>query len=194
MQKVLDGGGPLVATDGTLQRPESRTAGVRSRGNDRPMKGVAASMRSSSRDSAGIAANAGRSRARRMLGARALILAGILSAAAAISASPAMALTASHNVALIPSNQPSPAEGHNGQDGILPISSTVAGNANESFAKFSFTNVALSQITPTELAKFDTVVLNEVRVTQLTSAAKTALSLFVSGGGKLLIHDADETQ
>jgi hypothetical protein len=105
-----------------------------------------------------------------------------------------MALTASHNVALIPSNQPSPPEGHNNQDGILPISTTVAGNVSESFAKFSFTDVGLNQITPAELAKFDTVALNEVRTTDLSTSSKAALAQFVANGGKLLIHDADETQ
>jgi len=125
--------------------------------------------------------------------ARVAAVATILGAAAAISASPAMALTASHSVALIPSNQPSPPEGFNGQDGILPISTTVAGKPAESFGKFSFTNVALTQISASELAKFDTVVLNEVRVTALTAVDKTALSQFVANGGKLLIDDSDAT-
>jgi hypothetical protein len=137
---------------------------------------------------------AGSSRFRPAIVVRTLALAGVLTAAAAISATPALALTASHNVALIPSNHPSPAEGHNGQDGNLPISTTVAGNPSESFGKFSFADVGLNQISPAELAKFDTVVLNEVRVTSLSSSAKSALAKFVANGGKLLIHDADETR
>lgn len=128
--------------------------------------------------------------------ARCLAAAGILTAAIALSASPAMALGVSHNVALIPSNQPFPPEGiasKNYPDGILPVSTTVAGNPSESFDKFSFTDVGLSQITSAELSQFDTVVLNQVRIRALPSSATTALAQFVAGGGKLLIHDADGT-
>jgi hypothetical protein len=125
--------------------------------------------------------------------ARGVALAGLLAAAVAVFASPAMAFTVSHNVAMIPSNQPSPAEGYQNQDGVLPISSTVAGNPSESFGKFSFTDVGLNQITSAELSKFDTVALNEVKTTQLSSSAKAALAQFVANGGKLLIHDSDET-
>jgi hypothetical protein len=138
---------------------------------------------------------AGSNRLRFAIVARGVALAGILSAAVAFSATPAMALTASHNVALIPSSQPSPPEGipPNYPDGILPTTTTVAGNPNESFGKFAFTNVGLTQITPAELSKFDTVVLNQVRTRSLSAAAKSALAQFVANGGKLLIHDADAT-
>jgi hypothetical protein len=168
-------------------------------------EGGSTHMNRSLRDSARAAENAVRRSALRggpgagsrwlrpALIARGVALAGILSAAVAIFATPAMALTASHNVAMIPSNQPSPPQGYLNQDGILPVSTTVAGNPNESFGKFSFTNVAVSQITAAELAKFDTVVLNEVRVTSLTTAEETVLSQFVANGGKLLIDDADAT-
>lgn len=134
-----------------------------------------------------------RARVRLAVAARCTAAAGILTAALAFSAGPAMAVTTSHNVALIPSNQPFPAEGISKTDGILPISSTVAGHPSESFAKFSFTDVALSQITTAKLSQFDTVVLNQVKTGQLSAAAKSALAQFVSGGGKLLIHDADLT-
>jgi len=127
--------------------------------------------------------------------ARCLAGVGILTAAIALSATPAMALGVSHNVAIIPSNQPNPPEGIGPAhpDGILPISSTVAGNAKESFGKFSFTDVALDQITAAELSNFDTVVLNQVRIRALPPSATKALAQFVSNGGKLLIHDADGT-
>jgi hypothetical protein len=134
-------------------------------------------------------------RVRSTMAARCVAAAGILTAAIALSASPAMALGASHNVAVIPSNQPNPVEGIGPAhpDGILPISTTVAGNPNESFDKFSFTNVAISQITSGELSKFDTAVLNQVRIRALPSSATTALAQFVADGGKLIIHDADGT-
>ena len=134
-----------------------------------------------------------RARRRPTITARCVAAAGVLIAAFAMSTTPAMAVTTSHNVALIPSNQPSPAEGIGGTDGILPISSTVAGAPSESFAKFSFKDVALSQITSKELSQFDTVVLNQVKTGQLSAAEKSALAQFVSGGGKLIIHDADLT-
>jgi hypothetical protein len=137
----------------------------------------------------------GRTRAPGIL-VRCLALAGLSAAMIAVSATSAMALTVSHNVALIPSNQPSPPEGIPARgypDGILPVSTTVAGNPNESFDKFSFTNVAVSQITSAELSHFDTVVLNEVKTRTLTHAAQSALAQFVAAGGKLLIHDADLT-
>jgi hypothetical protein len=134
-------------------------------------------------------------RPRSAITARFLALAGVVTAAVAISATPAMALSSSHTVALIPSSQPSPAEGipPARADGILPTTTTVAGNPNESFGKFAFTDVALTQINPAELAKFDTVVLNEVKTRSLSPAAKAALAQFVANGGKLLIHDADGT-
>jgi hypothetical protein len=127
--------------------------------------------------------------------ARCVAAAGILTAAIAFSASPAMALGVSHNVAVIPSSQPVPAEGQppSQPDGILPTTSDVAGNPAESFSKFSFTNVGLDQITPAELSQFDTVVLNEVKIKAISPSAKAALAQFVANGGKLLIHDADAT-
>lgn len=127
--------------------------------------------------------------------ARCVAAAGILTAAIALSASPAMALGVSHNVAVIPSSQPVPAEGQppSQPDGILPTTSDVAGDPAESFSKFSFTNVGLDQITSAELSHFDTVVLNEVRIRAISPSAMRALAQFVSDGGKLLIHDADAT-
>jgi hypothetical protein len=134
-------------------------------------------------------------RLRSTMAARCLVAAGILTAAIALSASPAMALGVSHNVALIPSNQPNPPEGIGPAhpDGILPISTTVAGKPNESFDKFSFSDVGLSQVTPAELSQFDTVVLNQVRTRAISPSATRALAQFVANGGKLIIHDADGT-
>jgi len=132
-------------------------------------------------------------RVRSTITARSLAVAVVLGAAIAISAAPAMAATSSHNVALIPTDHPVPPAGINGQDGNMPISSYVSGRPDESFAKFSFSDLALNQITPANLSRFDTVALIEVNVSELSTDAKAALAQFVANGGKLLIHDADET-
>ena len=114
---------------------------------------------------------------------------------ALISSAPAPAFTFVHagsvKVALIPRNGPVPP---NGPDGIMPVSSYVSGRAAESFARFSFSNVALGQISAARLSQFDTVALIQVKVTDLTPGAKAALVQFVANGGKLLIHDSDETK
>jgi hypothetical protein len=114
---------------------------------------------------------------------------------ALISAAPVPAFTFVHSgsvkVGLIARNGPVPP---NGPDGIMPISSYVSGRPAESFAGFSFSNVALAQITAARLSQFDTVALIQVRVTDLAPAAKAALVQFVANGGKLLIHDSDETK
>jgi hypothetical protein len=107
----------------------------------------------------------------------------------AVSAAGA-AMQSSHNVGLIPGNTPVPGKGPNG---IMPISSYVSGLPSESFDKFRFASIGLSQITPGTLAKYDTVALIQVRTSSLTAAARSALAGFVAGGGKLLIHDADQT-
>jgi hypothetical protein len=124
---------------------------------------------------------------------RFLALAGVVTAAIAVSATPAMALSSSHTVLLIPGPGPVPATGYNGQDGIMPRSTTVAGRPNESFGKFSFTSLGSSPITSATLSKYDTVALIQVNANALSASAKTALAQFVAKGGKLLIHDADET-
>lgn len=115
----------------------------------------------------------------------------VLVGALASSAVAASYMPSSSRVALIPSNAPNPAKGPNG---IMPISSYVSGKPSESFGKFSFSNLGLNQITAANLAKFDTVALIQVATTSLTTAAKTALSQFVANGGKLIIHDADQTR
>jgi hypothetical protein len=97
----------------------------------------------------------------------------------------------SQRVALIPQAGPVPAQGPNG---IMPTSSYVAGRPSESFARFSFSNLAINQITPAQLANFDTVALIQVPASILSSTARMALAQFVAGGGKLIIHDADETK
>jgi hypothetical protein len=124
---------------------------------------------------------------------RAAAATAILCAAlAAVTAPPAgaSATQGSSKVALIPSNGPVPADG---PDGIMPTSSYVAGRPNESFDKFSFHDVGLNQITSATLSQYDTVALIQVKTTDLTAAAKAALAKFVADGGKLIIHDADET-
>jgi hypothetical protein len=125
--------------------------------------------------------------------ARAVMSATILAALLALSASPAWAASSSGKVALIPGAGPNPPAGVTGQDGIMPTSQNVSGRTDQSFNKFSFTNVSLSQITPAELAQFDTVALIQVSTGALSPGAKSALAQFVANGGKLIIHDADET-
>ncbi len=161
-------------------------------------------MRSSSPDSAGVAKhavrrgalrsrNTGLGRLRTAILTRCLGLAGVVTAAIALSASPAMALSASHNVLLIPGPGPVPATGYKGQDGIMPTSSTVAGRSTESFGKFAFTSLGSNPITAATLSKYDTVALIQVQTKNLSASDRSALAKFVAGGGKLLIHDSDET-
>ncbi len=107
------------------------------------------------------------------------------------TAASASAHVASERVALIPRNGPVPPDG---PDGIMPVSSSVSGLPGETFSRFSFSNVALNQISPATLSHFDTVALIQVFTANLTPAAKTALAQFVAGGGKLIIHDSDETK
>lgn len=120
---------------------------------------------------------------------------GLVAALSALTlvlwASPSIAANnASQRVALIPGPGPIPAQGPNG---IMPTSSFVTGYPSETFSSFSFSSVALDQITPANLAKYDTVALVQVRTSSLSPTAKTALVQFVANGGKLLIHDSDET-
>jgi hypothetical protein len=114
---------------------------------------------------------------------------------AATSAAPAPAFSFVHGssakVALIPKNGPVPPRG---PDGVMPVSAYVSGRPAESFARFSFSNVPLDQITTAKLSQFDTVAMIQVKVTDLTPAAKAALAQFVANGGKLLIHDGDKTK
>jgi hypothetical protein len=119
-------------------------------------------------------------------------LAGVV--IAALVAQPAQASflhSSSASVALIAKNGPVPP---NGPDGIMPVSGYVSGRPAESFGAFSFSNVPLSQVTSAKLAQFDTVALIQVKVENLSEPAKVALARFVADGGKLLIHDSDETK
>ncbi len=122
--------------------------------------------------------------------ARCLGLAGIVLAAIAISASPAMALPASHNVLLIPGAGPVPPDG---PDGVMPTTTAVAGRPSESFGKFNFTSLGNNPITLAALSHYDTVALIQVRTSNLSASDRAALAQFVANGGKLLIHDSDET-
>lgn len=78
--------------------------------------------------------------------------------------------------------------------GTLPTTGAVAGDEEDSFESFSFTDVSQDEIEGSVLASYDTVVLNEVFTSSLTEAQKQTLSNFVTGGGKLIIHDADGTE
>lgn len=127
----------------------------------------------------------------RCLGRTGLAVA-VTATALVASATPAIAASghsSSQQVALIPQAGPLPAQGPNG---IMPTSSNVTGYPNETFNQ-TFSNLSVSQITPANLAKYDTVALIQVRTRALSPAAKSALAAFVAGGGKLIIHDADET-
>jgi len=107
-------------------------------------------------------------------------------------AAPAMGATpmqSSQQVAVIPSNDPGTPSGL----GVMPLSSYVSGQPNESFDKFSFKFLALNNISTATLSTVDTVALIQVRTSDLSSAAKAALAQFVANGGKLIIHDSDET-
>ena len=132
--------------------------------------------------------------AKRSRAARLIRRVGLLGALSALmisaGVSPASADSSSRNVALIPAAVSVSALNPNG---ILPTSLNVTGRPAELFSHFAFSNVPIANITPTKLAGFDTVVLNEVHSTSLSPAAKLTLSQFVGGGGKLLIHDADNT-
>lgn len=169
-------------------------------------------MRSSSPDSPGAtkraALRAARPSGRRWCSGRqwavvrrGLSLAGLVGAAIAISAAPAVALSSSQKVLLIPGPGPAPAPpGMGSQDGIMPTSTTVAGRSDESFGGFSFTSLQAgvpvspsSPITTATLSKYDTVALIQVHTGSLSASAKAALAQFVASGGKLLIHDSDET-
>lgn len=134
--------------------------------------------------------NTDRRRARMAIAARCLSLVGVVTAAIALSASSAMALSASRNVLLIPGPGPVPADG---PDGIMPTTTSVAGRPSESFGNFNFTSLGNNPITLATLSTYDTVALIQVRTKNLSAQDRTALAQFVANGGKLLIHDSDET-
>ncbi len=125
--------------------------------------------------------------------ARSVALAAVAGVFLAVLATPALAASSSQKVALIPGPGPNPPAGISGQDGIMPTSQDVSGQAGQSFGKFSFTNVSVSQISPSELSQFDTVALIQVDANALGAGAKSALAQYVANGGKLIIHDSDET-
>jgi hypothetical protein len=118
------------------------------------------------------------------VGAVTVTLASVPAAGAAVHQSSA-------RIALIPQNGPVPP---NGPDGIMPTSAYVSGRPNETFGRFSFSNLAPGQITTSSLSQFDTVALIQVSTSSLSATAKAALAQFVAGGGKLIIHDSDETK
>jgi hypothetical protein len=122
--------------------------------------------------------------------ARVAGLVATLAAVAALPSTAAIAATSSNQVALIPSNVPPSSPGNLG---VMPISSFVTGRPDDSFEKFTFKYLALNSITTTTLSSFDTVALIQVRTSDLTAGAKAALAQFVANGGKLVIHDSDET-
>jgi hypothetical protein len=154
------------------QRGEGMRSSLRRSAARGPAEGVPASRRPMS--------------ARRIRAAvvgRALLLAATLAVAAALLCTPAIAATlmpSSKQVALIPSNIPPSSPGGLG---VMPISSTVSGRADESFDKFSYKYVALSNITSATLSSFDTVALIQVHTSDLSSTAKAALAQFVANGG-----------
>ena len=80
-----------------------------------------------------------------------------------------------------------------GAGGDLQTSGTVIGDDRESFDDFQFDFVDVSDFDPSQLAGYDTVVLDQVLTDHLADAAKKALSSFVTSGNKLIIHDSDGT-
>jgi hypothetical protein len=115
-----------------------------------------------------------------------------LAAAAMLAFGPTAIAQAAHyarsvNVALIPD------DGSSSDGGTMPTSGTVTGADADSFDQFTFTELSLDQIDPSTLSQYDTVVLMQVSTADLSDAAKQTLSQFVTGGGKLIIHDADST-
>ena len=130
-------------------------------------------------------------RARAVAFAVALIALGGVPVVASMT--PAMAATShpsSHKVVLIPGPGPVPADQ---TYGIMPTSKYVSGRPSELFSKFSFTNLPVNQVTSAALSGVDTAVLIQVKTSSLSPGAKAALTQFVASGGKLIIHDADET-
>ena len=125
--------------------------------------------------------------------ARAIAMVAVLAVPLVLPGMPATAATfmpSSNQVALIPSNTPPSSPG---DLGVMPISSYVTGRPDDSFDKFTFKYLALNNVTTTTLASFDTVALIQVHTSDLSAAAKAALAQFVANGGKLIIHDSDET-
>jgi hypothetical protein len=95
---------------------------------------------------------------------------------------------ASHAVALIPTHG-----SRTPPDGQMPITGIVSGVPADSFSRFRFTDVPLANINTQTLAQFDTAVLMQVATGELSPAQKSTLAQFVTNGGKLIIHDSDET-
>ena len=109
-----------------------------------------------------------------------------------VASAPAIAASfraTSHTVALVPSRGPAPPP----PLGQMPISGIVSGMPGDSFDRFTFVNVPLASITAQTLQHFDTVVLMQVSTDRLSTTQKATLAQFVTDGGKLIIHDADET-
>src|SRR2546429_7766735 len=106
-----------------------------------------------------------------------------------LGTAPASAVTfraGSSKVALIPARGPVGI-----MDGQMPTSGIVSGVPADSFSRFTFTNVALSQINRATLAQYDTAVLMQVKTSALSAARRAAIVQFMTNGGKLNIHDAD---
>ena len=124
----------------------------------------------------------------RLLGAG-LALA-LVAFAALIATAPALATvrTASHAVGLIPSRG-----SRTPPDGQMPVTGIVSGVPADPFGRFAFADVPLSDVTPENLRRFDTVVLMQVWPFELSAAQEATISRFVTNGGKLIIFDSDET-
>jgi hypothetical protein len=109
-----------------------------------------------------------------------------------VASAPAIAASfraTSHTVALVPSRGLAPPP----PLGQMPITGTVSGIPSDSFDQFRFVNVPLASITAQTLQHFDTVVLMQVSTDDLSATHRATLAQFVIDGGKLIIHDSDET-
>ncbi len=121
-------------------------------------------------------------------GRRVIMTVLVVVVAGLVAAAPASALSEkSRNVAII-------LGGGTESAGTLQTSGVVDGSPADSFEQFSFTDLEQESIEPAVLARYDTVVLNQVFTSSLSEAQKQALSSFVTSGGKLIIHDADGTE
>jgi hypothetical protein len=83
-----------------------------------------------------------------------------------------------------------------GDGGTLQEQGSVAGVDQDSFDAFTFSDLdhTATSIESSTLTRYDTVVLNEVFTSELTAAEKQLIADFVTGGGKLVILDADGTE
>jgi hypothetical protein len=80
-----------------------------------------------------------------------------------------------------------------GTGGDLQTSGSVIGEAGDSFDRFAFDSTDILDLHTNSLVVYDTLVLDQVLTEHMTAADKQTIAAFVTGGGKLVIHDSDGT-